>query len=593
MTVQSGQAAADADWFPVGEEPLPIGSIAHHVVLRRNGVSVLSLPNGDIDAASEPSAGMYFRDTRYLSRLTVSFGGVPPILLDARETEQGLTAIFTNAGVGTPGGGTIPAQGLVLRRKRVVTDGMLESLTVSNYSREAVDVDLRVAIGVDFRDIFEVRGYTRHGARPEVESTAGSSSVVYRYRGQDGIVRATTITFQQEPFELDADEATFHLRLEPRETTALELEVLAERHHPDYTLARAASRLLEGQRAWLSGLATVETDDDAVTAVLQRAVRDIESLRTITDEDEYIAAGVPWFDTLFGRDSLITGIEMLAFTPEVLRTSLVVLARHQATVVDPVHDAAPGKIPHELRWGELANTGEVPFGQYYGSVDATPLFIIAAHEYVRWTGDYETLRSLWPAIEGAVAWCRDEAARGVDGFLAYARESAAGLENQGWKDSHDAICWPDGRLVEQPIALVEVQAYLAAAWNAYAHMSAMMGQAGAVQAWRAAREFGVRFQERYAHPELGYVLCLDAAGKAVPTPASNAGHVLWAGAARRDLAGRTAERLMQPDLFSGWGVRTLSTTVVGYNPLGYHVGSVWPHDNALFLHGLRWYGLDE
>ncbi len=388
-------------------------------------------------------------------------------------------------------------------------------------------------------------------------------------------------------------EAVFRLELSPRETREIDIEVCPDREPTGEPLQAANGRVQSSQHDWLNDVTHIETNDDTINEMLNRSLLDIHALQTQTGEDHYLAAGVPWFDTLFGRDSLIAGMEFIAFAPGVLREALLVLAKYQATETDPAHDATPGKIPHELRWGELANAGEVPFGRYYGSIDSTPLFIIAAWEYVRWTEDYGMLRRLWPHIQAAMEWCRTEIASGVRGFVAYARVSSAGLENQGWKDSHDSIVWPDGQLVDAPIALVEEQGYVGAALGAYAHMAAALGDPGAGDAAREAARFSASVDEAYGHEHLGYVLCIDGNGHPVPTPASNAGHLLWTGTARRDLAETTAHRLLAPDVFSGWGVRTLSSTVVGYNPLGYHTGSVWPHDNALFLAGLRWYGMDD
>ncbi|MBI2765107.1 MAG: amylo-alpha-1,6-glucosidase [Chloroflexi bacterium] len=592
MTVPGATDADRTDWLPSGEEPQALGSIAHYVVLRSNGISALSLPSGDMDAGAEPSTGLYYRDTRHLSRLWLSFGGVAPILVDAREMEHGLTAIFTNPELRAPSGRIVPAQSLILRRRRVLSEGLVESLTISNYGRDAVDLQIRCEFDADFHDIFVVRGFERLSPTPPVHTSHECHTAAFQYTGVDGIGRTTTLAFHPQPDSLAPREALYFLHLEPRETLAIHIEVFAEHQQAERSNGAGAPHPRPSAGSWLDCCTRIETDDDAVTGAIERALLDIEALHTVTGDIEYVAAGVPWYDTLFGRDSLITGIELLAFCPEVLRTSLFTLARHQAQTVDAIHDASPGKIAHELRWGELANADEVPFGCYYGSVDSTPLFILAAAEYFRWTGDLEAVRALWPAIEAAVEWCGKEAAHGVDGFLSYARVSEKGLENQGWKDSHDAIVHADGRHAAAPIALIEVQGYLAAALGAYANLARALGHESAFTAGREAAAFADRIDERFGDPELGYVLGLDGNGDQIQTAASNAGHMLWCGIARKDLAQLVANRLLKPDMFSGWGVRTLSSDVVGYNPLGYHVGSVWPHDNAMILHGLRWFGFD-
>lgn len=591
----SASPAPREDWLPVGEGPQPTGSITHLTVNRGDGVSVLSDAHGDIDVEREPSAGLYYQDCRHLSRLLFTFGGVQPILLDAREGEHGLSAVFTNPAIRSPGERKpiIPAQTLILRRRRAVAACLVESIAVSNYGREAVEVDLRVEFEADFRDIFVVRGFHRESIPAAPRTEAGHRRVKFCYAGGDGIERTTTVMFYTPPTALAPNEAVFILQLQPRDTATIEFQVDAQEAQPEEGFAAVGRRVRDAQAEWLSQTTGVETDDDALNAVFQRALLDIEMLRTGHGRHGYIAAGVPWYDTLFGRDSLITGIELLPWNPAALRSAMTVLAAEQATTYDADHDASPGKIPHELRWGELATMGEVPFGRYYGSVDSTPLFIVAAAGYLLWTADEATVEQIWPNIERAMEWCIRESRQGVDGFLCYRRLTAAGLENQGWKDSHDAIVWPNGQLVEAPIGLVEVQGYLAQAYSAYAWMARRLRHGGAPDAEARGAELRQRIHTRMAAPELGYAFCIDGSGKAVPTPASNAGHLLWSGVAEPEQARLVAERLFQPDMFSGWGIRTLSSQVPGYNPLGYHVGSVWPHDNALILHGLRAYGFDE
>ncbi|MCC7363733.1 MAG: amylo-alpha-1,6-glucosidase [Dehalococcoidia bacterium] len=587
------EAAGATEWLPIGQEPHPPGSITHLAVLRSDEHSLLSRADGQLDAASEPAAGLYHHDTRHLSRLRVTLGGLEPLVLDAHETEHGLSAIATNPPLISREGEAVPGQALTLRRRRVLVDVLFEALSVSNYGPRPLTVELRIEFDADFADIFEVRGYERTTPRGAITVERELSRVCFRYAGLDGVQRRTVIRFAIPPHRLSDRVAVFRLRLEPRQTAMVELDVSTATLPGDRRLADAANEVRRRQRAWLEGMTRIETDDDAVNDVLRRSLLDVEALQGTHQGMHYLAAGVPWFDTLFGRDSLISGIMLLAFRPELLASALELLAAYQATSHDPARESEPGKIPHELRWGEIANLGEVPFGRYYGSVDATPLFIVAAHEYLLWTGDTERVQGLWPNIEAAYRWCVESAARGPRGFLAYARETAAGLENQGWKDSHDAIVWPSGTFARPPIALVEVQAYLAAALRAYPAMAEALGQRVPDEAWDAAGRLELAFEAAFGHDEHGYCLAVDGEGEAVPTPASNAGHVLWAGAARPERAARVGEMLLEHDMFSGWGVRTLGSSIAGFNPLGYHTGSVWPHDNALILAGLRNYGLDD
>lgn len=579
-------------WLPVGEEPQPAGSITDCVILRNDGISAVALASGDIDAAVHEATGLYRCDTRHLSRLRLTLGGVAPILLDASQSGAVFSAVFTNPAMADPAGRVVPARALLIRRRRVLGRGLAESLTISNYHPEPQAFEVRLDIDADFRDIFEVRGFERRSARPPVEAQAARGVLRYRYAGADGLARTTAVRFDPAPARLGPAGAVYRLALAPRETVVLDVRVSAgEGPAERQPLPQVIARVQREERQFLGGVTRFQSDYEPLNDAVERALLDIRALRTAVDGTEFIAAGVPWFDTLFGRDSLITGMFLAPWAPGLLRGALEVLARYQAKEHDPASDAAPGKIPHELRWGELANLGEVPFGRYYGSVDATPLFLAAAAEYFDWTGDRACVAALWPALEAAAGWCLRELER-YGGVIAYARESAAGLENQGWKDSHDAIRWPDGRLAEPPIALVEVQAYALAGLRAFARLAALRG-VPAAEAEAAAERLAAIIEERFGDDSLGYALCLERARMPVPTPASNAGHLLWLGEPQPARAAAFADRAFQSDLFSGWGVRTLASSVAGYNPLGYHTGSVWPHDNAILLAGLRRQGFDD
>ncbi len=582
------------DWLLCGEEPHPLGNITGCQVLRNDGISLLTMYSGDIDAEADAATGAYARDTRYLSRLRFSFSGVEPTLLDSRVPDGGLSAILTNPAILVRASGEIiPAQTLLVRRTTLLAGGLFQNLSISNYGQRQVDCELRVEFDADFHDIFEVRGFARKSARPPVIAVTTRNSVEFRFTGADGRARKTDVNFEPAPEVLTTRRASFVLPLEPGATAEIVIRVGVDDTAPTESMEAAAARVAGALSSWHATVTRIETDNVAFNAVLERSLSDIHALQTDWEEKRYLAAGVPWFDTLFGRDSLIAGMQLVAFAPDVLRQALVVLAEYQATASDPQSDALPGKIPHELRWGELAQAGEVPFARYYGSADSTPLFVLAVAEYMRWTNDGQLLDKLWPNVQRAVELLRQQARDGVQGFLSYSRETASGLENQGWKDSHDAIVWPDGRLAEPPIALVEVQGYFAAAMAGFAELAALRGElAESAQAAAESKDHVKRLEQAFGDAEVGLALCLDGAGRKVATPASNAGHVLWAGACSAATASIIEHRLMQPDMFTGWGIRTLSSTVKGYNPLGYHVGSVWPHDNSLIVAGLRRYGCD-
>lgn len=581
----------DENWLPVGEEPLPSGSITECTILRRDGVSVVALQDGDIDVSRHPSTGLYHNDTRYISLLSFSLGGIEPVLLDSAHTGHIHSTIFTNRAMVSPlGGDEVPARALVIRRRRLVFDGLKESISISNYAGRAVRFELRLRLGADFHDIFEVRGYERSSDRQSVEVHADASGIEYRYTGTDNVQRACFVRFSVAPERVGGAGATFVVQLAPRATSTIETTFGINAPPTIAPFSEALASADQGNAEHLASITRIRTDDERLNDALERSLLDLHSLRTETGDGAYTAAGVPWFDALFGRDSLIAGMLMLPIDAGMLRETLVMLAKYQAKSIDAESDASPGKMPHELRWGELARSGEVPFGCYYGSVDSTPLFLVATRQFLEWTGDEETIRSLWGAIRRAHDWCLDNS---DEGWLSYARMSAVGLENQGWKDSHDAIAWPDGRLASPPIALVEVQGYLIAALEAYAELAAVLREPVDLRGAARVNELRARLETDFGLPGEGYSLCLDGTGMPVPTAASNQGHLLWSGVASDERARAVARRLFASDMFSGWGIRTMSAEAESFNPLGYHTGSIWPHDNAIILGGLRRYGFDD
>jgi glycogen debranching enzyme len=346
-------------------------------------------------------------------------------------------------------------------------------------------------------------------------------------------------------------------------------------------------------RHFAAGATSIETSNDIFNEVLCQSMADLNMLMTDTPQGRYPYAGIPWYSTTFGRDGLITALQMLWINPRIARGVLKRLAFYQAKTVDPLADAEPGKILHEMRGGEMADLGEVPFARYYGSVDATPLFVLLAGLYVERTGDDETLAELWPAIEAALGWIDGAGDPDRDGFVEYQRASEQGLANQGWKDSYDAIFHADGRLAEGYIALAEVQGYVFAGKQLAARCALRLGTADQARKLMAeAQRLAERFEEAFWCEELGtYALALDGAKQPCRVRTSNAGQLLFSGIVREDRARMVAADLMRPHFFTGWGIRTVARGEARYNPMSYHDGSIWPHDNALIALGLARYGL--
>ncbi len=555
------------------------------------------------DAVGGPGSpeGLYHRDTRHLSHFYLTMNdGARPILLSSalRDDNATLTCDLANPDLPGPDGHRALKHDLIhLRRTRFLWDGSLfERLAVCNYDDQPREISLRFDFAGDFADLFEVRGTKRaakgHLHAPEVRH----DHAILSYEGLDGAVRQTTLRFAPAPDELATDRALFSFTLAPRERRTLLIEIRCGRPDPaDDPRPRFVHSLREARRALRhssSRAASLASSNEIVNQALRRCIADTYMLLTDTEHGPFPYAGIPWFSTIFGRDSIITAMEMLWLDPRIARGTLSYLATHQATAFDPQADAEPGKILHEVRHGEMALLGEVPFRHYYGSIDSTPLFIMLAGRYLERTGDIAFIRAIWPHIDAALDWIDSHGDRDGDGYVEYGRHTKQGLVNQGWKDSHDSVFHADGSLARGPIALAEVQAYVYGAWDTAAGMLDRLGEPGRAAALRhRASTLRERFDRDFFDEALGtYVLALDGDKRPCRVRSSNAGHVLFTGLARPERAVRVVETLMAPSSFSGWGIRTIATTEARYNPMSYHNGSVWPHDNALIAAGFARYG---
>ena len=584
------------------EQPFNIGA-NHQVttrpprVLKYGDTFVVLDSCGDIAAASSGgSAGLFHRDTRYLSRLELLVNGTRPLLLGSnlRDDNSAFSVDLTNPDL-------IHEQRVVLEKDTVhilrtifLWRGIAyQRFGVRNYGDQAVELMLSISFENDFADLFEVRGLHRERRGSASAKLRGEDQVVMTYNGLDGKVRRTALTFDPQPDRLTTGTAVYNLHLAPRKVRPLFLAVSCDqadsRRLPFLRGLVAARREL---RESARDQASVETSNERFNEILCRSASDLAMLMTETPQGRYPYAGVPWYSTTFGRDGLITALQMLWWSPDVARNVLRRLAAYQAKTTDPFADTEPGKILHEMRGGEMAALREVPFGLYYGSVDSTPLFVLLAGLYAERTGDIATVESLWPAIEAALSWIDGPGDPDRDGFVEYKRATELGLANQGWKDSHDAIFHADGRLATGAIALAEVQGYVFAAKSVAARCARRLGRdADARKLDAEASRLAERFEAAFWCSELDtYALALDGNKKPCRVRTSNAGQVLFTGIALPDRAMRVAEGLLQPRFFTGWGIRTVARGESRYNPMSYHNGSVWPHDNALIALGLARYG---
>jgi glycogen debranching enzyme len=556
---------------------------------------------GDVGAFGIGEQGLYFEDTRYLSRFRLRLNGHRPLLLSARVKEDNelFGADLTNPDIPVGDSGHILSRDLVhLFRARFLWDATWhERIRLWNYSRGHVRVALTFDIDADFADIFEVRGTERERPGTRLEPSYAGRELRLGYRGLDGEERWTVVEWSEPPTACSPGVARFEYDLAPQSPVALTMAIRCERAHRRpprlaFESADAASQsAIERAR---HEFASIESSSERFNQWVRRSAADLRMLISATPEGPYPYAGVPWFSTPFGRDGIIAALQTLWVNPRIARGVLDYLAATQADAVDESKDAEPGKILHETRKSEMARLNEVPFGRYYGSVDATPLFIILAGAYVERTADHEFLARIWPHVDRALSWIEGYGDRDGDGFVEYARQSSSGLIQQGWKDSQDSVFHADGSLAEPPIALCEVQAYVyAARLRAAAMADELRLRDRADHLRQQAERLRVAFEEQFwCEAESTYALALDGLKRPCRVRASNAGHCLFGGIAAPDRARRVAEMLVGPEMFSGWGIRTVASLESRYNPMSYHNGSVWPHDNGLIAAGFSRYGLD-
>jgi glycogen debranching enzyme len=595
----------------------PATDITGVLTLKHGNLYLLTDAFGDVHPGGR-GLGLYRDDTRVLSRYELRVNGFRPLVLRASGGPGFRSSIqLTNPDVRRhPLEKRDPEivmrrQSMGIVRERLLADAFRERISVRNYTSHPERCEVTLTLGTDGADIFEVRGMQRVRRGDVLPILVGEDDegarATFAYRGLDGVVRTTFMAASRAAVVEEGPLLRFSELLEPGGALSLVVsmwtaeepwEAVRDAAPEDRFPARpviSPERPDEDHRAWAAASATVRASDAFFERTLERARSDLRALVATWPGtgEEYVAAGVPWFATLFGRDAIISALETLAFRPRIAIDTLEVLARHQSTVDDPSRDAEPGKILHELRTGEMARLGEVPHVPYFGSVDSTPLWLVLLSETHAWTGDDALVERLWPNALAALDWIDRSGDLDGDGFVEYRRRSDDGLLNQGWKDSFDGIRMRDGRLAEAPIALVEVQGYV---WDAKRRLAALAGRRGdhalAERLFAEAEELRGRFEAAFWMEEAGtYAMALDRSKRQADAIASNAGHALWSGIVAPERAGRVAAVLLSPAMDPGWGIRTLAGDQAGFNPIGYHLGSVWPHDNALIAAGLKRYGL--
>jgi glycogen debranching enzyme len=556
--------------------------------------------HGDVNGAEADEQGLYYRGTRFLSTLELLLARRRPLFLSSTVSDDNvvLVADLTNTDVRREQRLELPRGEIHLFRSRVLGDhSCFERLRICNHSMRLVEIPLSIRFDADFADVFEVRGTRRARRGEQLPDWIGGSECVLSYAGLDGVERRTRLRWTRTPDVLERGLARFTFQLEPHAALAFEMHVSCEDGPatapgpPDYEAAVSRARtIVAAQRA--SG-AEVRSSNQSFNRWFHRSAADLRMMITPTPQGLYPYAGIPWFSTPFGRDGLITAFEMLWAHPDVARGVLAFLAATQATDYADAQDAEPGKILHEMRGGEMAALGEVPFGRYYGSIDSTPLFVMLAHAYYRRSGDRAFIDQLWPHLVAALDWMARDGDADRDGFIEYARHSENGLVQQGWKDSNDSVFHVDGTIPEGPIALCEVQGYAFAAWKGAADLADLRGDHASADAWRArAERLAAQFDAAFWCEDLGtYALALDGRKRPCRVRTSNPAHCLFTGIVpSHERARRLVATLMDETSFAGWGLRTVAATEARYNPMSYHNGSIWPHDNAIAAMGMARYG---
>ncbi len=552
---------------------------------------------GDLSASAGRDHGFFSEDTRFISQLSLRVDGRPLDLLGVNQDEHFAAQFFLAPEVGHDE--EVPYS---VMRRRLVDRAWLEEITVVSHRREPSTIRLEIEVDTDFADLFEVKG--GDGAQRDVVRRDAGPELVLQYR-RGAFERSVTIA-SDPPATISARGLAFAFSLQRGESWTVALRITPHAAQPGATFVTRAvtdplSTVQEAKarelELWLARAPTLEADDAALVRTYRASLTDLAALRLQPDLSEPAtlpAAGLPWFMALFGRDSLITSFQALPYLPTLAAATLRILAARQSRTRDDFHDREPGKILHELRFGELTATGIQPHSPYYGTADATPLFVVLLDEYHRWTGDDALVAALQPHARAALAWIEDDGDADGDGYVEYERRNVTtGLLNQCWKDSWDSIQRADGTLATGPIATCEIQGYVYDARRRGARLAREVwgDPAYAERLEQLAAGVRDRFHDDFWMPERRcHALALDGDKRQVDSMTSNIGHLLWSGLATPDQAADAAAVLLDAPLYSGWGVRTLSSSEAGYNPLGYHTGTVWPHDNSLIASGLARYG---
>jgi glycogen debranching enzyme len=582
-------------------------NVAGAVVTKAADVFFLSEKNAEVPAGNQDGFGLYYHDCRYLDGYRIRFAGTAPNVL-VSGAGQGSIAQFelTNEELHLQKGKTVPAQTFGVRLKRMIDGDQLtihDVITIDNYDVQRHELPLSLAFESHFEDIFEIRGLNPRKTGRENKPKWHDGVLVLSYSGADGMLRRTEVHFDPAPAKTSTNAAEYRLNIDAgqREQLKISFQIVETKEAPapgkrvKSNPEEVAHGIDHAAHKWLSSYAEVHSNSIQLNRVMHRSLLDLGTLKSEFDGHNFFSAGLPWYGTLFGRDSIISALQTLAYEPRIAEDTIRLLAKHQGKKNDDWRDEEPGKILHELRRGELANLNEIPQTPYYGSVDSTPLFLILVGEHANWTGDLSLFTDIRSNIEQALHWIDHGGATPNGRYLSYASKSRKGLGNQGWKDSGDSVMNSDGSLATPPIALVEVQGYV---YRAKLLMAGLYGRIGDNDTANRLRSEAAELKKEFnrdfwVESKNFYAIALQKDQKPAAVISSNPGQALWSGIVDEDKAKAVVDHLTAEDMFSGWGIRTLSHKERRYNPIGYHLGTVWPHDNSIIAAGLRRYGFDK
>lgn len=571
-------------------------------VIKENDLFLMTDRNGDIQEGDVTGNGLYTKDTRFLNRMEIRINGKKPILLSSAADDNYISTIrLTNPHMEENGELILWRESVEIERTRFIYEGSLyESIKLTSYCPKPIQFDFSMLLDTDFADMFVVRGFQHGELGSKIPERSAPRERVIGYLGSDGVRRETKIKWNtQEREKSESGELHFDVGLNHKESVTIAFYVapIIDGNEPlQYEVAEAMSKLKASYDEWNASSTSIHSDIPLLNKLYHRGIQDLRVLLTDLGYGAFPVAGLPWFSVPFGRDSLIAALQMLSLNPQIAKGTLLTMAAYQGQNEDEWRDEQPGKVMHEIRYGELANSNQVPFTPYYGTIDATPLFLLLAAEYYHWTGDADFIRVLMPHLQAALNWVKEYGDADDDLFVEYYQKSSKGIANQGWKDSADSVVHRNGDYAEAPIALVEVQGYV---YQALTRLAPVFRSLGYVEYANTMEDDAAQLQVRFERDfwmedEQFYAIALDKNKKRVESVTSNAGHILMSGIASPERAKAVAKRLVSPDLFGGYGIRTMSTDAAGYNPMSYHDGSVWPHDNSLCLLGLSQSGfVDE